>query len=71
MKITKVQQKYCKCDFIKYLAPFCEFKTNNGLRKRYKIPNIWFLPNANSCHVHQFKSAQLWEKFKHQQMKNI
>ena len=36
------------CDFINHLAPFCDFKTNNGLRKRYKIPNIWFLPNANS-----------------------
>ena len=48
------------CDFINYLAPFCDFKTNNGLRKRYKLPNIWFLPNANSCP--SIQKCSIWGK---------
>ena len=32
----------------KNVNPLYDLKTNNGLRKRYNIPNIWFLPNANS-----------------------
>ena len=48
------------CDFVNYLAPFCDFKTNNGLRKRYKLPNIWFLPNANSCP--SIQKCSIWGK---------